>query len=120
MKHLPKQYLLAFAQPEPIRVESVEALSLIVSQYGPLITPFMASQMAHVTHQRIYALLEQGRFKKVLVFGVVHMPARDFDAWAHSSRKGGRPSLQKKGCLSATISEPSLLQNSSLLLKECA
>ena len=74
----------------PLRVETSAAYKEIIEQHGQLITPYFAARLARVSRQRIYQLLEQGRFTIVVAWGVVQLPLAEFERWENSERKPGR------------------------------
>lgn len=82
--------------PVTVRVHTPEALKEAIDKHGNLITAFVASKMAKVSEQRIYSLLEQGRFTIIVAYGVVHIPHLEFERWRRSPRKRGRPSNKER------------------------
>ena len=76
--------------PVPLRVKTSAAYKEILEQHGQLITPYFAARLARVSRQRIYQLLEQGKFTIVVAWGVVQLPLAEFERWENSKRKPGR------------------------------
>ena len=93
---LPKGNVHA-SQPITLVVTTPEAFQEAVDHFGVLITPYVASIMAQVSKQRIYNLMEQGKFTKIVVFGTIHISRIEFEKWAKSLRKPGRPKTVETG-----------------------
>ncbi len=81
--------------PVTLCVNTSEGYNETVEQHGHLILPYIASMMANTSQQRIYSLIDQGKFTKIVVFGVVHIPHREFQRWQESPRTAGRPRTAK-------------------------
>jgi len=77
--------------PVTVRVNTPEAMNEAIDKHGTLITAFVASRMAKVSEQRIYSLLDQGKFTIIVAYGVAHVPHLEFERWRKSARKCGRP-----------------------------
>lgn len=77
--------------PVTLCVDTPEGFKEVVDDYGAIITPYIAAMIAKVSPQRIYALIEQGKFTRIVLFGVVHVSHREIEQWQKSPRKVGRP-----------------------------
>jgi len=58
---------------------------------GGLVPPVMAAELAGVSHQRIWQLVEAGKLERVEFCGRGFITGDSFEAWAKSERKNGRP-----------------------------
>lgn len=77
--------------PVTLCVQTPEGFNQVVEDYGVLITPYIAAMIAKVSQQRIYNLIEQGKFTRFVLFGVLHLSHLEFEKWRKSPRKVGRP-----------------------------
>lgn len=118
MKCLKHQFHFPYYERPAVVVNTAESFEAVTQQYGTLITPFVASAMAGVTNQRIYALIEAGKFTKIVVYGVMQIPKKEFDQWNRSAREAGRPRRAKNGCQPPTISEATDADNAPHLFAE--
>jgi hypothetical protein len=77
--------------PVTLVVTTPEGFKEAVDHFGILLAPYQAAIIANVSKQRIYNLIEQGKFTKIVLFGMVHISQIEFERWAKSPRMSGRP-----------------------------
>lgn len=77
-------------------VNSSEEYKKATEEFGNLITVYVASKMAEVSQQRIYNLMDQGKFTRIILYGVVHVAYGEFETWRMSPRTVGRPRTRAK------------------------
>lgn len=82
--------------PRSLIVNSGEEYKKTTEEFGSLITVYVASKMAEVSQQRIYNLMDQGKFTRIVIYGVVHVVYGEFETWRMSPRRAGRPRTQAK------------------------
>jgi hypothetical protein len=63
----------------------------IEREHGRLIPMQFCADLADVSKQRIFTLVEEGRLVRMDVNGHPHITANSFEEWAKSERKAGRP-----------------------------
>jgi len=64
-----------------IVVEDMATFAEAIRRHGPLLAVGMAAQLTGRSRQRLYLLVDSGRFTKLSLFGQVHIPIAELQAW---------------------------------------
>lgn len=109
VKHEAEQFELFYLPVQEKRqvvIWTQEALEAAIAEYGHLITVSLAAQLCEVSRERIYHLIEEARFTRIVAFGHVHVALRQVNqyTWAKLER-------QKRGSQSATAQALQMIAN---------
>lgn len=73
----------------PVRIATEREFQRAVKEYGMFVTPAMAAFRAGCRREHIYHLIEDGYFRKFVLFGAVHISEAAFiDWWAKRQMHG--------------------------------
>lgn len=78
-------------KPQTVRVETTRQLRRVHEEWGALISIVAAANVADVSRERIYHLLDEGRFTRFVLWGVAYVALDEFEQWNGSERSVGRP-----------------------------
>lgn len=67
------------------------AFERLQTYHGPCVPASVAAALLGISRQRVYQLIEQGRFARLEIEGHCFIPTGDVRAYAESERKTGRP-----------------------------
>ena len=98
------------AKPKPIRDaltkvrENLREFITAQKNYGGLIPQAMAAKALGVSTARIAALVDEGRFEVITLFGRRYLGGRQFEEFLLEERKAGRPvTYESKRKLAADV-----------------
>ena len=74
----------AWSESDTVVIGSVQAFEQVTAAVGHLIPVGLAWRMADVSRPYLYRLLEEGRLRRFVVYGLLHVAKTEWDAWRAS------------------------------------